>query len=50
MKTTKFKQILNGVLVLIEEVVYSNGSIVQRLLDPLTEMPIEILKKEVHHA
>ena len=50
MKSKKFTQFINGVLTLVEEITYSNGSIVQRLLDPLTELPIEIIKKEVKDA
>jgi hypothetical protein len=36
------KEVVEGALILIETVIYSNGKRVRRVLDPQTNIPIEI--------
>lgn len=43
MITTVAKEVMNGTIILVQTIVYSNGKTVRRLLDNKTGVPIAIL-------
>jgi hypothetical protein len=38
------KEVIKGSVKLVQNITYSNGSKVKRILDPVTKLPIEIIQ------